>query len=68
MNTNSPQDEREHALRNAMNIIDFSLLLAGKAIESGDGGRAMEVLGRARHACAQCRAQVGERGERLGGN
>jgi hypothetical protein len=66
MKGNSVEAEREHALRNAVNVIDFSLLLAGKAIENGEGDRAMEFLARARGACAQCRALMAEQAGRGG--
>ena len=48
--------EREHALRNAMNVLELSLALAKDSLSEGDAARAFDFIARAEQACMQCRA------------
>lgn len=47
--------EREHTLRNAMNVLELSLSLARDSLADGDTKRAADFVARAEQACAQCR-------------
>lgn len=47
--------EREHALRNALNVLELSLSLAKDAMAVGETARASDFMARAEQACVQCR-------------
>ena len=47
--------ERDHALRNAWNVLELSLSIARDALEQDDAARAAEFIARAEHASLQCR-------------
>lgn len=47
--------EREHALRNAWNVLELSLSIARDALEQDDPARAAEFIARAEQASLQCR-------------
>lgn len=47
--------EREHALRNAWNVLELSLSIARDALEEGDAARAADFIARAQQASQQCR-------------
>jgi hypothetical protein len=47
--------EREHALRNALNVLELSLALARSAMAEGDNARGSDFIAHAEQACVQCR-------------
>lgn len=53
--TTPEEREREHALRNAWNVVELSVSLARSTFDEGDEARAIDFLARAEKACAQCR-------------
>lgn len=46
---------REHALRNALSVLELSLSIARDALEHDDAERAVEFIARAEQASRQCR-------------
>lgn len=55
VNDLSASAAREHALRNALNVLDLSLSIARDAMAQGDAALAADFIARAQQASLQCR-------------